>query len=79
LPEISDPRRQPARIVERRDEKQQLMTAVRRLPLPYRQVIVLLLEDMEQDEIAITLNLSAGNVRVRINRAKSMLKEWLQP
>lgn len=79
LPEISDPRRQPARIVERQDERQHLMVAVRRLPLPYRQVIVLLLEGMEQDEIAVTLNLSPGNVRVRINRAKSMLKEWLQP
>jgi RNA polymerase sigma-70 factor (ECF subfamily) len=79
LPEISDPRRQPARLVERHDERQQLLAAVRRLPLSYRQVIVLLLEGMEQDDIAATLNLSPGNVRVRITRAKTLLKELLQP
>jgi RNA polymerase sigma-70 factor (ECF subfamily) len=79
LPEIADPRRQPARLVERHNERQHLLMTVRKLPLPYRQVIVLLLEGMEQDEIAATLNLSAGNVRVRINRAKTMLKELLQP
>jgi RNA polymerase sigma-70 factor (ECF subfamily) len=79
LPELSDPRRQPARLVERHDERQHLLAAVRRLPLSYRQVIVLLLEGMEQDDIATTLNLSPGNVRVRINRAKTLLKELLQP
>lgn len=79
LPDITDSRRQPARIVERNDERRHLLTAVRKLPLPYRQVIVLLLEGMEQDDIATTLNLSPGNVRVRINRAKTLLKELLQP
>jgi RNA polymerase sigma-70 factor, ECF subfamily len=79
LPELVDSRRQPARLVERHDERQHLLAAVRRLPLSYRQVVVLLLEGMEQDDIATTLNLSPGNVRVRINRAKTLLKELLQP
>lgn len=79
LPELGDARRQPARLVERHDERRQLLHAVRRLPLPYRQVVVLLLEGLEQGDIATTLNLSPGNVRVRINRAKAMLKELLPP
>jgi RNA polymerase sigma factor (sigma-70 family) len=54
-----------------------LLEAVRRLTLPYRQVITLILEDMSYDEIADTLGISVANVAIRVNRAKQQLKVLL--
>lgn len=54
-----------------------LERAVRRLPLPYRQVMTLLLEEMTYAEIAETLEISPSNVGIRVNRAKAKLKELL--
>jgi RNA polymerase sigma-70 factor (ECF subfamily) len=51
--------------------------AVRRLPLPYRQVMTLLLEELSYSEIAEALGLSLSNVGVRVNRAKAQLKALL--
>lgn len=59
------------------ERAQRLMKAVRRLPLPYRQVVMLLLEDLSHAEIGEALGLTPNNVGVRINRAKQMLKELL--
>ncbi len=60
-----------------RDRVRDVRAAVRRLPLGYRQVVTLLLEDMSYAEIAETLGLSISNVGVRVNRAKARLKELL--
>lgn len=54
-----------------------LVRAVRRLELPYRQVMTLLLEDMSYIEIGESLGISVANVGVRVNRAKTLLKEFL--
>lgn len=51
--------------------------AIRRLPLPYRQVMTLLLEELSYAEIAEALGLSLSNVGVRVNRAKAQLKAML--
>lgn len=59
------------------ERARRLTAAVRRLPLPYRQVMTLLLEDLSHAEIADALGLTRTNVGVRINRAKAMLKELL--
>lgn len=59
------------------ERTRRLTSAVRRLPLPYRQVISLLLEDLSYAEIADALGLTPSNVGVRINRAKTMLRELL--
>jgi RNA polymerase sigma factor (sigma-70 family) len=56
---------------------ERLTSAVRRLALPYRQVMTLLLEDLSHAEIGETLGLTVSNVAVRVNRAKAMLKELL--
>ena len=47
------------------------------LPLSYRQVVTLYLEEMSYAEIAEALDISESNVGVRISRAKQMLKEML--
>lgn len=59
------------------ERARRLTSAVRRLPLPYRQVISLLLEDLSYAEISDALGLTHSNVGVRINRAKTMLRELL--
>ncbi len=57
------------------ERSRRLQSAVRRLPLPYRQVVTLALEDLSHAQIAQALGLSVSNVGVRLNRAKAMLKE----
>lgn len=52
-------------------------TAVRRLSLPYRQVMTLLLEELSYAEIGEALDISLSNVGVRVNRAKAQLKALL--
>ncbi|WP_460997384.1 RNA polymerase sigma factor [Simiduia litorea] len=68
----------PAEQLERNQQQQLLLQAVRALDAPYRQVIMLLLEDLAATEIADILQISAGAVRVRINRAKTELKARLE-
>lgn len=51
--------------------------AIRRLPLPYRQVMTLVLEELTYAEIAEALGLSQSNVGVRVNRAKAQLRTML--
>lgn len=67
----------PEQLAIAREREERLAGAVRRLALPYRQVITLVLEDLSHAEIAETLGLSVSNVAVRVNRAKTMLKELL--
>ena len=60
-----------------RERSHRLLEAIRQLPLPYRQVMTLILEDMSYDEIAEALAISVANVAVRVNRAKQQLKVLL--
>jgi RNA polymerase sigma factor (sigma-70 family) len=59
------------------ERSERLLEAIRRLALPYRQVMTLILEDMSYEEIAEALGLSIANVGIRVNRAKLQLKEIL--
>jgi RNA polymerase sigma-70 factor (ECF subfamily) len=57
------------------DLRGRLLSAIRSLPLPYRQVITLVLEDLSHAEIAEVLGLTENNVAVRLNRARNALRE----
>lgn len=60
------------------DERSKSLTdAVRQLPLRYRQVMILTLEELSHAEIAEALGIGISNVAVRVNRAKAMLKVLL--
>lgn len=75
-PESAPPQTPEERMLE--DERAHRVTAaVRRLPLPYRQVMTLLLEDLSYAQIAAALDISLSNVAVRVNRAKAQLKAML--
>jgi RNA polymerase sigma-70 factor (ECF subfamily) len=59
------------------ERSERLLEAMRRLSLPYRQVMTLLLEDLSYEDIAETLGISVANVGIRVNRAKQKLKVLL--
>lgn len=52
-----------------------LIEALRQLPLPQRQVLLLQLEGFDYREIADLLGISTDNVGVRAHRARQRLKE----
>lgn len=71
-----DPR--PEAVALASAERGSLLAAVQRLPLPYRQPVVLMLEDFSPAEIAELLGLSANVVGVRLNRARGMLRALME-
>ncbi len=75
LTEVGDSAPTPESSAIRSADRQALMGAVRRLPIPYRQVITMALEDLAQSEIAAVLGITENNVAVRLNRARKLLRE----
>ena len=63
--------------LSREEEGRRLLRAIRRLPVIYRQVIVLALEGMGYRDIAQVLGIGESNVGVRLNRARQLLKALL--
>lgn len=59
------------------DQRTRLLAAVRRLPLAYREPVILTLEDFTPAEIAEVLGLRASVVSVRLTRARATLRAWL--
>lgn len=59
------------------DESRRLLTAVRALPIAYREVAVLLLEGFTPTEVAETLGITANAVAIRGTRARDMLRDLL--
>ena len=73
-----DPRPHPEELISRSLQRDRLRSAIQRLPLAHRQVIMLTLEELSQAEIAEVLGITENNVAVRLNRAKKALKEALE-
>ena len=60
-------------------ERKRLLEATRRLPLPQREVIILVLEGFSYAEIADMLNIAPNALALRFSRAKAALKKMLEP
>jgi RNA polymerase sigma factor (sigma-70 family) len=73
-----DPRPHPDEQLARAHQRDRLRSAIQRLPLVYRQVLMLMLEELSQAEMAEVLGISENNVAVRLNRARKALKAALQ-
>jgi len=67
----------PFRHAEAHQRRNDLLAAVRRLPLGQRQVVVLALEGFSQREIGDTLALEENTVTQRLSRARRQLQAWL--
>jgi len=59
------------------DRGQRLASAVRSLPLAYRQTAMLALEGLTPKEIADVLGISANAVAIRMSRAKELLRRLM--
>jgi RNA polymerase sigma-70 factor (ECF subfamily) len=77
LPEVCDPSPGPESAAIRKADQESLIRAIRKLPVLYRQVITMVLEDLSQPEIAAVLGISENNVAVRLNRARNLLRREL--
>lgn len=73
-----DPRPHPEQQVAMSHQRDRLRSAIQRLPLAYRQVVMLMLEELPHAEIAEVLGITESNVAVRLNRARKALKEALE-
>jgi len=68
----------PQETMIRKEAKELLEDAIDRLDLKYRTVYILKeVEEMSLAEIAVALDLTISNVKVRLHRAKVMLKDQL--
>ena len=76
-PIIVDRRPGPDDEVDRAQQHDRLMAAIRRLPEPQRQTVMLYLDDFSQSEIAAMQGTTENNVAVRLSRARQRLKELL--
>jgi RNA polymerase sigma factor (sigma-70 family) len=74
---VADNLPRPDELAARMQTASRLQSAVRALPLPFRQVMVLAFEGLSHDEIAAVLGLTPGNVGVRLHRGKALLKAQL--
>jgi RNA polymerase sigma-70 factor (ECF subfamily) len=74
-PDVVDASSNPERSAIQNANHSKLMAAIRSLPVPYRQVITMTLEELPQAEIASVLGISENNVAVRVNRARKLLRE----
>jgi RNA polymerase sigma factor (sigma-70 family) len=77
LPEVPDPRRSPEALAIESRRREALLAAIRALPVNYRQVIMLALEDLSPAEIAAVLGVTENNTGVRLNRARKALRQIL--
>jgi len=75
--DVDDPAPTPEAATIRKANHASLAEAIRRLPVVYRQVITMALEEMPQSEIAAVLGTSENNVAVRLNRARNLLRRQL--
>jgi RNA polymerase sigma factor (sigma-70 family) len=75
---LPDARPNPETGLAREQQGERLRQAIHRLPLPYRQVITLTLEEISYSEIAAILGITETNVGVRLNRARQLLRQLLE-
>jgi RNA polymerase sigma factor (sigma-70 family) len=59
-------------------ERKMLLEATRRLPLPQREVIILVLEGFSYAEIAEMLDIAPNALALRLSRAKAALKKMME-
>ena len=76
--EAHDPAPGPESDLAQRQSSDELRRAVHRLPVAYRQVIMLTLEGLAYKEISEVLGISESNVGVRLNRARQLLHDLLE-
>jgi RNA polymerase sigma-70 factor, ECF subfamily len=71
---------EPPAIAMRKADKAQINAAIARLPVPYREVLVLReLEDLSYADIARIAEIPVGTVMSRLSRARALMRSALTP
>jgi len=66
-------------ILERRDSREMVRRCIERLPEKYRSVLVLRdIEELDTDEAARSLSVTANTIKVRLHRARQALKTLIE-
>jgi RNA polymerase sigma-70 factor, ECF subfamily len=77
---LMDWREIPSELLERHELVEKIETAIKELPLAYREVFILRDRDeLSIDEIAEALAITENLVKVRLHRARMMLQKCLAP
>jgi RNA polymerase sigma-70 factor (ECF subfamily) len=74
---VPDPAPLPEAIAVASQQHGTLLAALRRLPIPQRQLLTMALEDLTPREIAEVLGITENNVAVRLTRARAALRELM--
>ena len=75
---VPDPAPCPEEVASDAERREALFTALRRLSVGQRQILGMALDGLAARDIAEVLGISENNVGVRLNRARSSLREALQ-
>ena len=78
LPELEDPRANPARDAEASQTVERLLQALHRLPWIDRQIVQMSLDGLPQSEIGEVLGVRENHVAVRLHRARRRLRELME-
>ncbi|MCP4602008.1 MAG: sigma-70 family RNA polymerase sigma factor [Proteobacteria bacterium] len=76
--DIPDGKPNPEQIADVSERRELLLVCIRTLPVGYRQVLTLALEDLSHQEISEIVGISVNNVAVRLNRARSMVNKKME-
>ena len=77
--QLRDPRPAPDAEAHARVERDRLLRAIRSLPEPLRQAVLLHLEGATPAEIAAVQGITDNNASVRLTRARQALRDLLDP
>jgi len=78
--DIADLTHAPHAVLEDKELRQRILSAVDSLPPDYREVVVLReIQGLSYNEIAEATRLSLDNVKTRLSRARAMLRRKLEP
>lgn len=77
--ELCDEKNKPEDIYERKETKEKVQEAIKKLPEQYRIVIILRdIQSFTYEEISESIDCPLGTVKSRINRGRILLKDILQ-
>jgi RNA polymerase sigma-70 factor (ECF subfamily) len=77
---LSDWREVPSEVLERKEIRQEIATALATLPVNYRELLVLRdIQHLNIAETAETLGISKGTVKIRLWRARLKMRDILAP
>lgn len=78
--DVADWRHSPQQVLEDKELRQRILSAIEALPPDYREVVMLReFHDLSYNEIVTATGLTLENVKTRLSRARGMLRRKLEP